>query len=95
MIDPVNDPAPRFSTRTVLGFGGWVAASALAFGSLTYADERLAEAALQRGERQLMVDAEQGRRLDRIEAKQAQQDALLFDICAAVDCRKQRRPDGQ
>lgn len=88
MIDPVNDPQPRFSTRTLLAFGGWVAASAMAYSSLTYADERAAERNQHALDRQAGVDEEQSRRLDKIEAKQARQDALLFDICAAVQCRR-------
>ncbi|OYZ15648.1 MAG: hypothetical protein B7Y35_06150 [Sphingomonadales bacterium 28-64-96] len=98
MIDPVNDPAPRFSFKTLMGLGGWVASAAVAVSALTYADKMNTDADLARDraqtaalisheEHQQQIDGEQMRRLDKIEARQAQQDALLFDICAAVMCR--------
>ncbi len=94
MTDPVNDPAPKWSTKTVLAFGGWVAATAMAYAGLHSDDARLATAMDNARVQQALIDQGQTARLDKIEAKQAQQDALLFDICAAVLCRgKAKRMD--
>lgn len=87
MTDPVSDPAPRWSTKTVLGFAGWVAALAMAYSGLRSGDATLATAISNGQIQQSLIDKGQAARLDKIEAKQAQMDALLFDIRAAVLCR--------
>jgi hypothetical protein len=94
-IDPLNDPAPALSWKTVLTMGGWVAAAAFAVAGLTYADQTNATADRHRAELQAVTDREQNERLNKIEARQGAQGDLLFDICMAVDCREKRKTNAR
>lgn len=94
MIDPLNDQTPRWTSKTVLAFAGWVAASAFAVAGLRDEDKRLAAALDGHQAKQVLIDQGQTARIDKLEAEQSRQRDLLFDICAAVQCRgKAKRMD--
>lgn len=106
--DPLNDPAPRWATKSVVTAVGYAVGIAVTVAGLTWADNMNSAAdgardvaqsrALEAHKaQQALIDQAQAERLNKIEARQIVQDQMLFDICAAVQCRgrAKRVDDGQ
>lgn len=93
--DPLNDPAPAVSWKSVREMAGWVATAAVAVASLTYADATNSKDDLHRAELQAVADRRQDERLNSIEAKQKAQDAWLLSICLATKCQPPGSGNGQ
>lgn len=93
--DPLNDPAPRWTTKSVIAAAGYAAGIGVAVAGLTYADSTNSAADAHRAEMQAAADKAQNDRLDKIEARQSKQDQMLFDIWVAVARGKAKDGEGE
>jgi hypothetical protein len=89
MTDALTDPRPRFSTESMVRFGGWVAFGVAAYLNLTHeqdllrAEQRAASAA------QDARIAVQEKRLAAVEQGNADIHETLAAICERLQCRKE------